>query len=170
MFDLPLHPKIVHLPMALAVLMPLVFGGALLSWIRGWLPRQAFGVALALQLALVASGFASLRSGEVDEEVAERVVSHELIHEHEEAGEVFFAAGMAVLLAAGAAVALKREPLARGLAVLAFIGSFVVLGLGVRAGHLGGELAYRHGAASAFREGTTGAPTPSRPSAQMDDD
>lgn len=31
------HPKIVHLPMALAVLIPLIAGGVAIAWWRGWL-------------------------------------------------------------------------------------------------------------------------------------
>ena len=36
------HPKVVHLPMALAVLMPLVTGGVLFAWWRGWFQRRVW--------------------------------------------------------------------------------------------------------------------------------
>ncbi|MFT4976317.1 MAG: hypothetical protein ACI8S6_002213 [Myxococcota bacterium] len=47
------HPKIVHLPIALMVLMPLVSGGLLLAWIMEWLPRRAWWIAILLQVSLV---------------------------------------------------------------------------------------------------------------------
>ena len=42
METLPLHPKIVHLPIALAVLMPLITAGLLIAWWRDMLPRRAW--------------------------------------------------------------------------------------------------------------------------------
>ena len=47
------HPKLVHLPIALGVLMPLVAGGLLVAWWRKWLPGRAWVVAIALQAALL---------------------------------------------------------------------------------------------------------------------
>ena len=59
---LPLHPRLVHLPIALSVLMPLVTSGLLLAWWRGWLPRRAWVVAVVAcvvaVLALVAASTA----------------------------------------------------------------------------------------------------------------
>jgi hypothetical protein len=34
-----LHPKVVHIRMALGVLMPLIVGGLLLAWWRDWFKR-----------------------------------------------------------------------------------------------------------------------------------
>ena len=42
MDTLPLHPKIVHLPIALAVLMPLITAGLLIAWWRDMLPRRTW--------------------------------------------------------------------------------------------------------------------------------
>jgi mono/diheme cytochrome c family protein len=47
-----LHPKIVHLPIALAVLLPLVSGGVLLGWWRGFFQARVWWVVVTLQLAL----------------------------------------------------------------------------------------------------------------------
>jgi len=48
--QLPLHPLIVHLPLALALLVPLLAAGTLLAWWRGWLPgRRSWAVVVALQ-------------------------------------------------------------------------------------------------------------------------
>lgn len=75
--------------MALGVLMPLIAGGLVFAWWRNWLPWRAWLVAVGLQIVLVASGVVALRSGEVEEERVERVVSESLIEAHEEAAEVF---------------------------------------------------------------------------------
>jgi len=157
---LPLHPRIVHLPIALAVLMPLVTSGLLLAWWRGWLPRRTWVVAVALQVALVAGGFAALRTGEADEHQAETVVSEPFIEAHEDAGKAMFLGALGVLALTGAALALRGEAAARGTAALAVVGTLGVLFLAWRAGEAGGRLVYVHGAASAYRPAVPPAPVP----------
>jgi uncharacterized membrane protein len=144
------HPKLVHLPIALAVLMPLVTGGLLLAWWRKWLPARAWVIAVALQALLVGSGILALRSGEVEAESVERVVAERFVEEHEEAAEAFvWTSGgvLAVMLLALALSARRTGPLP---AALATLGTLVVLGLGYRTGQAGGDLVYRHGAAQAY--------------------
>ena len=148
-----MHPKIVHLPIALAVFMPLLAGGVALSWWKGWLPRKTWAIPAIAQLLLVVTGFASMASGEEDEEIVEAVLSHDLIHAHEEAGELFVYMGVAVLVLALAAMFLKKERLALGLAGATTLGSVVVFVLCGQAGSLGGDLVYKHGAANAVIDG-----------------
>jgi len=50
---MPLHPKIVHLPIALAALMPLLSILILGGWWRGHLPRRAWLLVAAFQALLV---------------------------------------------------------------------------------------------------------------------
>jgi uncharacterized membrane protein len=64
MDTLPLHPKLVHLPIALAILMPMISGGLLLAWMKDLLPKRAWIVAVALQAVLVGSSVMAMRSGE----------------------------------------------------------------------------------------------------------
>ena len=149
---LPLHPKLVHLPVALALLMPLVSAGLLLAWVRDLLPRRAWIVALALQAVLVASAFAAMETGEDEENRAEEVVPESAIGEHAEAAEAFTYTAGGVLLLFLAASLLPSESSARKAGVAAVAGSLVVLFLGYRAGHAGGELVYQHGACKAYGE------------------
>jgi hypothetical protein len=144
------HPRVVHLPIALGVLMPLVTAGLLVAWWRTWLPARGWIVAVALQAILVASGVVSINSGERQEERVERIVPKRFLHEHEEAAEAFvWAAGgvLAVMVIAGA---LSKRRAGLPLALVATVGTFVVLPLGVHAGRTGGGLVYEHGAAGAY--------------------
>src|SRR6185369_12870473 len=63
MNPLPLHPIVVHLPIALAVLMPVLSAGLLAAWWRGLLPRRTWMIAVLLQGLLLVSGVVSLRTG-----------------------------------------------------------------------------------------------------------
>jgi hypothetical protein len=143
------HPKLVHVPMALGVLMPLVAGGLLLAWWRKWLPRRGWLVAVALQAILLVSGVLALRSGEIEEERVENVVAERFVEAHEEAAEVFVWASGGVLAVMLLAAALGSRRAAFPLASAATLGTIVVLGLGYRTGEAGGRLVYQHGAAQA---------------------
>ncbi len=150
---LPMHPKWVHLPMALSVLVPLFAAGLLLAWRRAWLPRRAWWVAVALQACLVLGAAGSMQSGEADEERVERVVPEEHIEAHEEAAERFtwVAGGVLALMLLCAVWPARAEAQAQALALTAIIGAVAVAGLGYQVGRAGGELVYVHGAASALR-------------------
>lgn len=156
MSSTPLHPAIVHLPLALSLLVPLLAIGVALAVHRGKLPRWVWGGVLGLQLMLVGSGFLAMRSGENDEEIVENVVSHDIIHEHEEKAELFVytAAGLSVLFLLG--LALPRRSWRSGAMALAAVGSIGVGVLGLNTGHSGGELIYVHGAASAHLDTPAG--------------
>jgi uncharacterized membrane protein len=163
------HPKVVHVPMALGVLMPLIAGGLVFAWWRNWLPWRAWLIAVALQVVLVISGVVALRTGEVEEERVERVVSESLIEAHEEAAEVFVWGSGAVLALMLAAAALGQKRSSRPVAAVATLGTLVVLGLGYRTGQAGGSLVYEHGAARAY--GTVGAgDSRAEPAHREDDD
>lgn len=171
---LPLHPALVHVPLGLAfALPPIAVGLALAIW-RRRLPRAAFGALAGLQLILVGAGLLAMQLGERDEDVVRRVVSERLIEAHEERAEAFVWAAGAVL-AGAVAVLLVPAVAAPALAAVVAAGTLGVAALGIAAGSAGGDLVYRHGAATAFlpaaSPGTApeGAPGPVR-SARRDDD
>lgn len=169
---MPLHPQIVHLPIALAVLMPLLSLALLGAWWRGMLPRRAWLLVVALQALLLASGFAASQTGEGDEERVEAVVPEAAIEAHEEAAETFLGGSAAVLLLAVLAGVVRRERPAQALAAATVAGTLVVLGLGYRVGEAGGRLVYEHGAAAAWTgtAGATAAPGRDAPGHDDDDD
>lgn len=144
------HPKVVHVPMALGVLMPLIAGGLALAWWRNWLPWRAWFVAVGLQAVLLTSGVVALRTGEAQEDRVEAVVAEQPIEAHEEAAEVFVGASGAVLgLMLAAAVFGARRP-GLPIAAVATLSTLLVLGLGYRTGQTGGSLVYEHGAAQVY--------------------
>ncbi len=170
MSSLFFHPKVVHFPIALAVLMPLISGGLLLAWWRGWLPKRTWWVAVVLQALLVISGFVAIDAGGDDEERVEKVVSESLIEAHADAADLFVGVACGVLALAAAGALLKGR-IGAAAAVAAAVGTVVVLGLGYRVGERGGALVYEHGAAQVWTGGAAGAGAgPGAPAAAHHDD
>lgn len=169
MDSLLFHPKLVHIPVALAILMPLVAGTLLLAWWRGWFPRRVWVLAIALQAALVGSGLLALRTGAMEADRVERIVGEQVIEAHEEAAEVFVWSAGAVLALMIGAGALARRAAGLPAAAVATLGTVLVLGLGYRTGQAGGELVYRYGAAQAYANGGPAAGATSAEPARDDD-
>lgn len=173
MNGLPLHPKLVHLPIALAVLMPLLTSGVLLAWWRGWLQKRTWFVVLACQALLFGSGFLAMQSGEGDADRVERVVGEAVVEEHEEAADAFQVGAGVVFGLCLLPLLLRRQGMAQAAALGATVGSLAVLWLGVRVGEAGGALVYRHGAAAVFVQdapGGGGAAVPQKRGDGDDDD
>lgn len=159
----PLHPVLVHLPLGLAVIMPLISAGVLFAWYKGWLNARAWALVVVLQLALAVGGFAAMQSGERDEDNVERVVPEAALEAHEDAAKVFTWLAGATLALSAAALALPGDRLKQGVALAAVAGTLGVLGAGYVTGKRGGELVYSHNAASVYAApaGTpAGGPTP----------
>ena len=146
-----LHPKLVHLPIALAVLLPVLVTVIWLAIHRGWLPFRSWLLVVGAQALLVVTGVLAMRSGEADEDRVERIVPEAAIETHEHAAKPFVFASGAVLLLACAPFVLRKRPRLAGLAMaVTLLGGLGVLVLGYRVGSSGGDLVYRHGAAAAF--------------------
>lgn len=144
----PLHPALVHLPLGIAMIMPFLTGFVYYFIKKGKLPDNAWVITVFLQLFLVIGAFASLQSGERDEEFVEKVLSEELIEQHEDIGKIFMAisAITMIILAAGL---MKSTPIPL-LRIIGIAATLAVLGTGMYTGKLGGELVYAQGGARAF--------------------
>lgn len=146
MFDLPLHPIVVHFPIVLGVLLPFL---AILLWLAikkwDWTPKVwALVSAVALVYCLFAT--AAVLLGEEDEEKVEKVISEEVIEAHEEAGELIpWLAGTLLLVSLGG-FTVKYSKQAKAAVIVLSLAGIVPL---ANAGHTGGELVYEHGAAIA---------------------
>jgi hypothetical protein len=164
----PLHPAVVHMPIALALLTPaLALLAAVLIW-RKRIPPRTWIALVLLQGLLVGSGWLALETGEEQEERVEEVVAERHIEAHEEGAERFqLAAVVALVVAATGLLPGAAGGIGRGAAVLA---TLAVLAAGVQVGHSGGELVYRHGAANAYVVGGGIAGTGSGPHEEDHDD
>lgn len=146
MFDLPLHPIVVHFPIVLGFLLP--FLAILLWWAikkLQWTPKVwALVSAVALVYCLFATTAVLL--GEEDEEKVEKVVSEKIIEEHEEAGELIpWFAGTLFLVSLGGFTVKYSKQAKMAMIVLSLVGIVPL----ANAGHTGGELVYKHGASVA---------------------
>ena len=150
MDQLLFHPKVVHLPIALAILMPLVTGGVALAWWRGWVDRRFWVLVLLLQAALAGSGLIAMNTGEAEEERVEEIVPERYIESHEEAAEAFVWASAIVLALMLLPLVLPQGPLRSAAAAAAVLGTLLVFGLGYRTGEAGGRLVYEHGAGQVY--------------------
>ena len=152
----PLHPAVVHLPIALALLVPLVAAFALVASRSGWLPDRAWAFVVLLQALLVGSAWLALETGEAQEERVEKVVAERHIEDHAERAERLLLGAGIVLAVVGAGLAPGRTgALARPLGFALALG---VAGLAADVGRSGGKLVYEHGAATAYIG--DGAPAP----------
>lgn len=144
----PLHPAVVHFPVVLMILLPLIAIGAWWAIRRGASPARAWLFPVAGAAALALGSWAAVETGESEEERVEDVVAEQRLHQHEEAGERFLglSAALFVLTAAG----LARGGIGRAARGAATVGALALVAVGVQVGHSGGNLVYRYGAASAY--------------------
>jgi uncharacterized membrane protein len=147
----PLHPSVVHFPIVFAVLLPLVIVWALWAIRRGSPAGRAWALPVAAALLMAAGTWVAVQTGESEEDRVEDVVGEEPLHEHEEAGEQIrlLATGLFALTLLG----FLSGTGGRVARVVALLGALVLTAAGVRTAHLGGELVYNHGAASAYTDG-----------------
>ena len=157
----PLHPALIHVPIGLALALPLVAIGVALALRRNLLPRRAWALVVALQILLLGGGIAAFLAGDKDGHRVERIVGEKAVDEHEERAEAFLWAAGAVAVVS-AAVLLVPAGVAFPLAAVAAAGSLLVAGLALWTGKAGGALVYERGAASAYLPGSPAPPAQER--------
>ncbi len=152
--ELPFHPIIVHFPIALAFILPLLILAFAYMIKVNKMSNQAWLIIIGLQIATTVTGYVALESGETEEHQVEKVVDKKIIHEHEEAAEIFVGSTVVALVLSVAAFFLRKELqffVHLGIALLSFVSCY----LAYNTGHSGGGLVYEHGAASAYAQVTT---------------
>ena len=159
----PLHPAVVHFPIVLAFLLPLFAIGALVAIRKGARPLRAWSLPLAVGAALTLSSWVAVETGEDQDERVERVVAEQPLETHEERAELFLTLSGVVLLVL--ATGLAGGVVGRAGRITATAGAFALVVAGAMVGHSGGELVYKHGAASAYAPTPAGATTAASTSA-----
>lgn len=144
MGPIPLHAAIVHVPLGLAVTLPIVAIAVGIAIWRGWLGPRAFAVVVLLQALTVGAGLLALRTGSQDEE---RVANERLVDAHEDAAETFMAgAGMSLAIGMAGLFFLRRERALRWIAASTAAATVAVAGLAVATGKAGGSIVYGNAA------------------------
>lgn len=163
MFGLPLHPIVVHFPIALAFLLPLL---TLLIWFgvkkEAVRPRMWISV-IALNGALFGFAWLAEYTGEMDEHKVEKIVGEEIMEDHEDWGKsVLWVSGIVFALSFAPLIAHRSEG-ARVIYLLGTLGTLLPVSF---AAHSGGIMIYKHNAAQAHLEETL-EPTPDYPPAPI---
>ena len=149
--SIPLHPAVVHFPVVLAMLLPVVALAAALVVRRGGDARKTWLPVVIVAAGLAVSSFVAVRTGQAEEDTVEAVVPESAIHEHEERAELFFPLTVALLVVTAAGLASGQvATVARWTSVGA---ALAVAGVGFAVGHSGGELVYVHNAGAAYVSG-----------------
>lgn len=148
----PLHPAVVHMPMALVLLVPAFAAGTLYAIHRGARPMRAWGITTVLLATLSLSAWVSLETGQDQSEKVEEVVAEAAIETHEEAAELFLTLSLIVL--GVSTLGLATGKIGSAARAVAAAGIVVLLVAGYRVGRSGGELVYKHGAANAYTQST----------------
>jgi uncharacterized membrane protein len=149
----PLHPIVVHFPVVLVVLLPVFALGALLVIRRGAAARPVWALPLAVAAALTLSAWVAIQTGEQEEDRVERIVGEAALHTHEEAAERFLVLSAVLLVVAG--VGMAGGTAGSAARMVATVGSLGLVLAGIQVGGTGGDLVYRHGAASAYQQAST---------------
>ncbi len=144
----PLHPAVVHFPVVLSVLIPLVAVGALWAIKRGVCHRRAWGVTTAVAAVLALSAWAAVQTGEQQEERVEDVVGESRMEQHAQAGEtlLFTSAGLLAVVALG----LMPGTTGRAARYAGAAGTLAVAALAYQVGSSGGELVYKYNAGAVY--------------------
>lgn len=144
----PLHPAVVHLPLGLAAILPLVTLLGVLAVRRGWLQARSWAYVVGLYALLAGSAFVAVETGEGEEERVEKVVAERWVDAHHDRAETFLWISLGALVISGGGLLSGAVGGAARAATL--VASAVVLGSAILTGDAGGGLVYKHGAANAY--------------------
>ncbi len=141
------HPMLVHLPISAVILLPLLLLFAFyLEKKDKNIPQIWYIVSGLLVMSAVSASLAVLTGG-IGEEIVEKAVPKSIVEQHEEWGEIF-----AILIYLTAFLSIVhlfvKDPLRKIARIGLLVLSFLLLGVGAQTGRLGGELVYKHNAAS----------------------
>lgn len=148
LFGLPTHPLVAHMPFALALVVPWVFGALLWGILRFHWSRQTWWIGVGLTALGFLAAFWALRSGMADEHLMGAGVPSVAVKEHSAHGEALMLAFLVTWALAMIPMALRKQPYVLTAYLPTLCSSLFLMGFGLRAGYSGTHLVYRHQAAS----------------------
>lgn len=150
MTSTPLHPALVHLPLGLAFVIPLLAIGFSWALWTGRIRSRTWLLIIVLQAVLVIGGLLAMNTGEREEDRVESAVPKQALKEHESLATQFLWAAGITLGIAVFTLASRRPAAVKILTTATIVGSFVVAGAALRVGHAGGKLVYVYNAGAAY--------------------
>lgn len=151
--ELPWHPKLVHVPIALCILMPPLTIGLLLLVRLGWMDRRSVILAAGLQAMCAASSLAALYTGHEDAVAVEGYASDRAMDAHDARAHqfVYVAAATTALFGLLLYAGWRKQSLQRA-AAAAVVAAVMLQGYaGYRVGDAGGRLVYVSNASDAHK-------------------
>ena len=147
MESLPLHPAIVHLPIGIALMLPIL--NILFFWLfkTGKAKREASMILIIMHLGLATTSFLAMQLGEIEEEKIEHQIDHNALENHEHKGEFYAQATIALALVSVLLVFTRGRRFEQVLGLL-FIGQIILIFFTYQVGHSGAQLVYKHDAAT----------------------
>ena len=143
-----LHPFFVHLPIAIAILLPFFIGSAMMFYRKNQENANQiwYFTAVAMVIMAIFTIF-SLMSGKPAEEILEKLINEEAIETHEDMGELF---GIVTLATTGLALFLFifKGKLRQTFMYVLFALSLVLMVMGLYTGKTGGEVGHAEGGAT----------------------
>lgn len=148
---MPLHPAIVHIPLGIAMVLPVIALGLFFLINRKWIPHKSWAFVIVLQTLIIGSAYVAMETGENEEDIVEKVVQKSEIHEHEENAELFFYLSLALLILSVPGM-VKSDSIRNTSQLIFLAASLGILLMVYKTGHSGGELIFKHKAYEAYQK------------------
>ncbi len=126
MTPVPLHPALVHLPLGLAFVLPVLSLGFSWALWKGHVRPRAWLAIVLLQGVLLGGGLLAMKTGQGEEKRVESIVPEPALERHEELAEQFLWATGITLLPAALVLILHRPGAVRALTGMTVVGTMLV--------------------------------------------
>ena len=146
MLALPVHPALVHLPIGMSFLLPLLALSIAFAITRTWLPRGAWLLVVMVSAIITGAAFFTRQTGEQEEHRLNDPSLQRGIHEHEESANWFIASTVLTSLLAVAVAFIKSVRAFSVASFLVAVFTFFPLSIALRTGYLGGRLVFEQAA------------------------
>lgn len=148
---IPLHPQLVHLPLALSLILPFLAIVIVTLIQKKVFSKSVWFLLIGLQVLAVTSGYVAMNAGEKDEKVIkqQQIVNPAFISYHENKAEMFVSlevVALALLLMTCFLKDVNQNIFALASVAALFVGAF----MGFKTGQTGGLLVYKYQAARAY--------------------